>query len=663
MSGGSQRTVGPAEPHVHAPLRHAGPGFGAPIDELYVAAPSRCARGPKTGARCSRCCPSITAPRTATSRAADPRRGDRGAHRAPPDPAGRDRPAVLRPGAPRRGHERPRHHQRGPRHLRARSRTPTGGVRALRPRRSSSRALADDQLELLVQLLSGEEVTDGQRSTRVTPSPSSEDGPQLLIGGGSIAAARRAGRFGLGLIAQAAAPGMPEAYEAACRAPATNRASSSSPTPTPRRRCSSPTTSIEAWDELGPPPPARRDDGRVVSPRRGVRRQHQHRAHRRRAARRPARYRVVTVDEAVDRVGSGAFLPLLPLCGGLPPTSPGPTWSGPPTPSPGRPHERGHVRTVPAASSSGPPAASARTPSGPIAARPDLELVGVWVHTPEKVGRDAGELAGIEPLGIAATNDADALHRARDPTASCTPRADPNGAPARCPTTSDSWRPASTSSPRPRPSSCIPPRPTRRCANVWARRRRPAGASLYASGIFPGFASDELALLLTTQSQEHPTLRVIEVSLNDHYPVADVMMDGMGFARPLDFEPFIAHAGRHPDGVAGADRAHRQGPRRRARRDPRPVRARADRPRHRGRVRHRSGGNRRRGPHDRQRDRRRPRGDRRRPRHPHGAGRRPRLAVVGQRRHLHRRASRATPTSSAGSPSGHPRATTPARRP
>ena len=41
--------------------------------------------------------------------------------------------------------------------------------------------------------------------------------------------------------------------------------------------------------------------------------------------------------------------------------------------------------------------------------RPDLELVGVWVHTPEKVGRDAGELAGLDPIGVAATNDFDAL--------------------------------------------------------------------------------------------------------------------------------------------------------------------------------------------------------------------------------------------------------------
>ena len=34
-----------------------------------------------------------------------------------------------------------------------------------------------------------------------------------------------------------------------------------------------------------------------------------------------------------------------------------------------------------------------------IARRPDLELVGVWVHSEEKDGVDAGTLAGIEPLG------------------------------------------------------------------------------------------------------------------------------------------------------------------------------------------------------------------------------------------------------------------------
>src|ERR1700735_3611999 len=45
-----------------------------------------------------------------------------------------------------------------------------------------------------------------------------------------------------------------------------------------------------------------------------------------------------------------------------------------------------------------------------IDARPDLELVGVWVSNPAKVGKDAGELAGLgRHLGVAATNAADAL--------------------------------------------------------------------------------------------------------------------------------------------------------------------------------------------------------------------------------------------------------------
>ena len=35
---------------------------------------------------------------------------------------------------------------------------------------------------------------------------------------------------------------------------------------------------------------------------------------------------------------------------------------------------------------------------------PDLELVGVWVHSASKAGKDAGELAGTAPTGVKATN-------------------------------------------------------------------------------------------------------------------------------------------------------------------------------------------------------------------------------------------------------------------
>jgi 4-hydroxy-tetrahydrodipicolinate reductase len=44
-----------------------------------------------------------------------------------------------------------------------------------------------------------------------------------------------------------------------------------------------------------------------------------------------------------------------------------------------------------------------------IVANPGLELVGCYAWSPEKVGRDVGELCGIGPLGLAATDDIDAL--------------------------------------------------------------------------------------------------------------------------------------------------------------------------------------------------------------------------------------------------------------
>lgn len=44
-----------------------------------------------------------------------------------------------------------------------------------------------------------------------------------------------------------------------------------------------------------------------------------------------------------------------------------------------------------------------------IVDHPQLELVGCYCHSPDKAGRDVGELCGLPPLGIAATRDVDAL--------------------------------------------------------------------------------------------------------------------------------------------------------------------------------------------------------------------------------------------------------------
>ena len=44
-----------------------------------------------------------------------------------------------------------------------------------------------------------------------------------------------------------------------------------------------------------------------------------------------------------------------------------------------------------------------------VLAHPDLELVGAFAHSAGKVGRDVGDLVGLDPVGVAATDDVDDL--------------------------------------------------------------------------------------------------------------------------------------------------------------------------------------------------------------------------------------------------------------
>ena len=177
--------------------------------------------------------------------------------------------------------------------------------------------------------------------------------------------------------------------------------------------------------------------------------------------------------------------------------------------------------------------------------RPDLDLVGVWVHNAEKVGRDVGELVGLDPLGVLATDDADALVALAPDCviyAASGPERGAGAAPDYERLLAAGINVVTTTS----TELVFPPSADEALRVRLQDAATSGGASLYASGIFPGFASDELAVLLTTMSRNIHTLRLIEISLNDHYPVADVMMDGLGFARDLDFEPFIAAPGSSP---------------------------------------------------------------------------------------------------------------------
>jgi hypothetical protein len=68
-------------------------------------------------------------------------------------------------------------------------------------------------------------------------------------------------------------------------------------------------------------------------------------------------------------------------------------------------------------------------------------------------------------------------------------------------------------------------------------------ASLYASGIEPGFAADELPLVLATMSNTIRTVRASELFLYDQYPGEFVLRDSMGFGLPLDATPLLALPG------------------------------------------------------------------------------------------------------------------------
>jgi 2,4-diaminopentanoate dehydrogenase len=174
--------------------------------------------------------------------------------------------------------------------------------------------------------------------------------------------------------------------------------------------------------------------------------------------------------------------------------------------------------------------------------RPDLDLVGVWVHSPEKVGRDAGELAGGDPIGVATTDDVEAL-LALDPAcvvyAASGPEQDAGAVPDYVRLLDAGVNVVTVTS----PSLVYPPGfdPTWR-ADLDAAATR-GGVSLYASGIEPGFAADQLPLVLATMSNTIRSIRSSELAMYDTYPVTFMMMDVMGFGKPLDYEPMLGMPG------------------------------------------------------------------------------------------------------------------------
>lgn len=177
-----------------------------------------------------------------------------------------------------------------------------------------------------------------------------------------------------------------------------------------------------------------------------------------------------------------------------------------------------------------------------IQRRADLELVGVWVHSPEKDGTDAGELAGIEPIGVLATTDADALIALAPDCvlyAASGPERDAATVPDYVRLLGAGLNVVSVST----PSLIFPPAFEPTATAQLAEAAVGGGASFYASGIEPGFAGDHLPLTLVTQSRAITSIRAIEIFLYRDYPVAFMMREVMGFGLSMDHEPLLATPG------------------------------------------------------------------------------------------------------------------------
>jgi 4-hydroxy-tetrahydrodipicolinate reductase len=179
-----------------------------------------------------------------------------------------------------------------------------------------------------------------------------------------------------------------------------------------------------------------------------------------------------------------------------------------------------------------------------IDARPDLELVGVWVSNPDKVGVDAGELAGLgRSLGVAASGDADALLALQPDCVVHTAMADHRLGEAlddlamilRAGINVVSSGPVFLQYPRGvMPDSMIDP---------VHQAALDGDVSLWVNGIDPGFANDWLPLAITSVSERIEEVRCMEILNYATYDQAMIIFDIMGFGRPLENVPLLLQPG------------------------------------------------------------------------------------------------------------------------
>ncbi|WP_082963766.1 dihydrodipicolinate reductase [Mycobacterium sp. 852002-51961_SCH5331710] len=173
-----------------------------------------------------------------------------------------------------------------------------------------------------------------------------------------------------------------------------------------------------------------------------------------------------------------------------------------------------------------------------IARRPHLDLVGVWVHSTEKVGGDAGEIVGLGPIGMITTGDLDDIIAARPDCVvygAASPEMDAAAVRDYLRLLNAGLNVVTTNT----PGMMFPDRWIPQLADQVRAAALSGGATIYTSGIEPGFAGDQLAVLLSTLSNTIRSIRAQEIFDYSAYPNRDLMIDAMGFGKPLDFTPLL----------------------------------------------------------------------------------------------------------------------------
>lgn len=169
-----------------------------------------------------------------------------------------------------------------------------------------------------------------------------------------------------------------------------------------------------------------------------------------------------------------------------------------------------------------------------------FELVAVGTSTPDKVGTDAGELAGLDVrTGVQAVGDLDAVVAARPECVVYCAMGDTRPVEA----TNDVRKllEAGIDVVGSAPGSLQFPwgtMPEKVIDKVEASAQA-GGASLYITGVDPGFASDLVPLALASTCQRVEQVKCYELADYATYDGAEVMFDLMGFGHPVDSTPLL----------------------------------------------------------------------------------------------------------------------------